>query len=196
MNSVIKESIVPPGGWTFKQAVHGKIIEVQGHSLENLFRLVLETRIENGIEVGDVIRDVEEQICARSPTQCRGYRKGAVTTPVKSASVIDPMMDRLVVWLAKIEKDPQAAKLVHSSRATERASICIRCPFNIEWRNACPTCVEKLNLRFNILRRAKNLSCGDSLRFCSKHGIHLGTSVWLVKPSSKVKDQPKPCWVE
>lgn len=60
----ISRQLVPPGGWAYIQGDY----KLQAQTFEALVDLVLNHRQSNGIEIGNVTEEVEEQIAESNPS--------------------------------------------------------------------------------------------------------------------------------
>lgn len=60
----ISKQVIPPGGWAYKQ---GNYL-LTSDSFDSLATLIKEHRVSNGITVGNVVEDIENQIAENNPS--------------------------------------------------------------------------------------------------------------------------------
>lgn len=60
----ISKQVTPPGGWVYKQGDY----LLKEDTRDSLVALVTEHRVSNGIAVGNVVEDIENQLAKNNPS--------------------------------------------------------------------------------------------------------------------------------
>jgi len=186
-----KENPVMHNGWHYEQSFSGKTVTINSGNLQELHKAVLQFRVQNKIEVGDVMADVNEWICKSYPKQCGPTSSKVVITNPSAGG--NRVTKHIVSWAVdRLENDK---KYTGSGEFYRRLEICENCPFNKPLPAECPTCVESLNRMLYILRRGMSDRM-ENTHICMFHMFDLQTGAWLTEPVPKKEAQPQQCWVK
>jgi hypothetical protein len=209
----VVSSLVPPGGWHFRQKLSSspqrpqyQLIGAQSYDqlVENVFRFRLNNleMVPSGTATREqVAADIQYFICGRFPTNCTGSKaelhlaqEGNPPRSVNKPGYGRPL-NRIEDWLTHLgEKNLQ---WVDQARATERAQICIGCKLNQAWRSGCRPCNDNVGRRALLLRGSHTTGLEPKLKACVSYGTLLELSVWLENDFSAPRARPKPipeCW--
>lgn len=190
----VKAAIIPPGGWHYIQNPGEHRID--GSDLETLVDNVLNWRLQNGVTVGNVAKDVEEFICTRWPNQCLRGSQNPMPSTAPHPSQTQRFVDAILKWATDFMDKKYECEL--PAEAMRRAEICSRCVRQERWDHACPRCTEHAGRLLAIIRRGKELPehLRKKLRGCAAFQFDTRTAVWLPReelkrPSNAV---PPECW--
>ena len=128
MPSLKTLNTVPPGGWRYLQP--GTNVWFRERSLTKIVEKITIHREYKGIEVGDVLKDIQDQICmSLDSTHCRPH-PGETWDPVPDRTT--KLSPGMVLSLSKgiLSFLSSGAQWVEPSEAERRAEICRACPFN------------------------------------------------------------------
>jgi hypothetical protein len=194
MKRLLTKMQIPHGGWWF-----GKHRE---NTFDELVSVVTKYRQSNGIPIGNIQAEIEEEICKRFPRGCRESKPAPLNT-----SMATKFIQLMYRFKAK------GSKLVDPTEAERRAAICAICPENKpedEARAAtkCTTCAKKLlergaSLGVSMVRsqilKGKVTSKESELKACAVCGCDNRLSVWIPMDVLKVSETdkiqfPNACW--
>lgn len=194
MKRLLTKMQIPHGGWWFDKH--------RASTFDELVSIVTKYRVSNGIPLGNVVAEIEDQICSRDPKRCRDVKPAALNT-----SMVTKFIQLMYRFKAK------GSKLIDQSEAERRASICQICPENKPEQEArsvvkCKSCAKKLLDRMatggiNMIRtqilKGKSTSKDGDLKTCAVCGCDNKLSVWIpldvLKVSETEKVQfPGVCW--
>lgn len=157
---------VPPGGWFYLERETGQ--RFSSDDYDTLIAEVKRHREYKGLDVSDVGRLVQEQICiGLSEKECKAY-PGEDYKPVSNltqslttdmAVSVNKAVTKFLLSGAEFEAREEAAR---------RAEICRKCPFNVPASNcSCHVVYRALALTIPKDRRHNDISvcmcCGCSL---------------------------------
>lgn len=184
----IKESIVPPGGWNYKQPHKDQEVTILGNTLTDLLRRVVIFRLENSIEVGDVYEDVEEYLC-KFPSQCNQKHKEIEKFDPFTAT-FSRWIDKILAWARFVQQRNVA--YVNEEVFEARFRYCRKCQYAETWRNQCPPCVENAKTIFLLVTRGK---IDHHQLGCHKYNFDCATACRLEERFLPEKgDVVQECW--
>ena len=170
-----KDSLIPPGG--FHIEVEG--LRIDGSSYQDVAEKLLRYRLQNSLPPGNPMAEVLDYVCGRWPHFCSD------TAPV-SPSQQKPapsLSARVTAWMAALYRNLRGTSAeqnyVNQSEADRRASICLSCPFHVEWRRGCSSCIDgtqRIGYTFRGGRQAANEA---KLMSCALIGHEAKTAVWV-----------------
>lgn len=182
----LKESIVPPGGWTYVS--NG--VEFREGSPETLIDAITKYRVQNMIPVGDPLRELEDYFCTKYPNQCDG---ASAVSSVNNNVKKNRFIDRVMKWAQEMYSS--GFELVSDIEANNRAGICHACEAQVNWEDECPKCVQDARRLLIVLRKAKE-PIVHNLKGCRVWGFDCRTACFMKKqPTDKEGSQPARCWV-
>lgn len=192
------EGVTPiGGGWRYMQLQQDgnfQRIPSQGRAgtARDLVAKVRQYRINAGINIGDVEKDVADYIKKVSPQN--DVYKGKVT----GEKVIEPkvpLIQRLREWLDSMI--PKKPRIITKSEATERARVCMGCRQNIQWKIPCAPCIEEVEYRGITLRGVPSYELDDALSACRLHRIYLPAAVFIDRDELPDRNPKAPdnCWI-
>lgn len=184
-----------PGGWHYLEGE----VRLDGTSLRNLYEVVRQNRLDNGIPVGDVEHDVNSQICGRFPRNCRGGEIVSESVRMSMSDGVSPL-DKLVedatAWAISLAKRREPFALLPDSHAAARYEICRSCPMNKIYRHACPTCVSNLERNSALVRQGREIRGIDRLGACAVLRHDNKTAIFLSPEMlSTSANLPDRCWL-
>lgn len=187
---LISPDVVPHGGFYFMEGQ----VKLTGGSLPQLKQTVKEHRESNGKDIGDYEREVEEQICSRWPTGCRGGKQSFSKMVLKFTQVVSNMLK-------------QGWNLEDQAEAERRASICADCPMNLPSKEArkgiCSGCQKLSDAALKklapTLLQGRVTSHNDKLKTCAGCGCDNSIAIWIpldvIKRTVETKTAYDPrCW--
>lgn len=191
--------MVMPGGngWEYMAGD----ASIRSHSLDALYTAVEKFRAENNIPTGDVIGDVNAQICGRFPNNCNGYAPGyeANLQIAVAQTKASYLLEDVQMWAAGVLKTEQRYALVANAEAERRAMICQSCPNNTSWRG-CKTCGHAVSATERVcasIRQARDTKTSQNLGGCMKLRHDNQTAVFLDKDIlQKAQGLPANCWAQ
>lgn len=193
----VETQLVMPGGWHY-EFVHtnNQTVRVDAPTYFDLLTRVQTFRIENGLPVGDVKRDVDTYICSNFPNQCHQFASFSPpqAAPVPSANSVR-FIDKITMWLTGMRSSQQ--ETLFKNDAEIRAKACLNCPLNKDWRHDCAACVENANRLGSFLRGGKDVQHHSKLGGCTLFNHDNRTAVWLNESNfQKRSDAPLGCWLK
>jgi hypothetical protein len=185
-----------PTGWHYMQPVsyNARGQRIEASSYKELYKLVENWRVQNGIEVGDVKRDIDDYICNTYPHQC-GKTYG-VAQHKQQGRPGQKFVDKISNWLLEMTKRNPSVLL--QAEAQKRADICAQCPLNQHYENKCGACMSNITRLGTILRKNNNLSIAPSLHGCNVLNQDNKTAVWLDIYGDGIANTqlPEHCWAK
>ena len=207
-------SVVPHGGWAFRQSLRSSPQRPQFHLIraetydqlvENVFAFRL-----NNIEIvksgtatrEQSVHDIMYYLCGRFPQNCSGAK--AELSAAAAMREPPPMqrggrpgymrpLVRIEDWLTVLTEN--TLKWVDQARAQERSKVCMECPMNQTWRTGCGSCNQSAERRAFLIRGSHATGLEPKLKGCVSYGTLLHLSVWLENDFSTPGRQPHPsCW--
>lgn len=183
---------VPPGGWRYLQP--GTNVWFRERSWDVIVKKITTHREYKGIDVGDVPRDIQDQICmSLGPEHCRPY-PGETWEPVEDRT--NQLSPGMVLSLSKgiLSFIKSGAQWVEPSEAERRAEICRSCPFNK------PAAMCSCSAAYKVINAAVPAEkVPEGIDVCMACGCSLKAKVNL--PLSVIKDSiqnnqkfPGHCW--
>lgn len=189
-----------PGGWHFLHGEEQLRLDSVDGTLEGTYKKVEKFRIDNQLPVGDVVRDVDSQICGRYPHWCGGVVKSSVEVREAHApSTTDLLIDSIVAWCGRLLRRQAPFGLVSDEEANRRAELCLQCPRNLRWDGGCPTCVEnaeRLSAQVRSDRRTtRTMKLGGctAYRHDNKAAVFVSTDALENVPADS--GVPEFCWM-
>lgn len=187
------------GGWRYFQLMRDGSLQrvpLQGaaKSAAHLVELIRQLRMNEGILLGDVERDVAEYIRKVSPINDRFRGKGGALNQPRPEPFI-PLIQRIREWLDYI--GPKKPRIVDLDEAIARAQICINCPQNVLWKTNCGECNATCDYLGSTIRGKVSFQLDDALHGCRLHNFHLPCAVFIDRdflPQRNPKT-PAPCWI-
>lgn len=196
MGKVIEGKIMPTG-WNYIEGCNEKFEGgdvIRGGSYDELLENIMEYRVANNLPVGNPRLDAEKQICARYPTQCKGY--SPYTDPNIPQAREIRMIDRIARWAASII-DKAGRRKVRPEEAERRAEICTHCDQNVNWLSGCTGCVKNAERLCALIRGSSESSKQTALRACRILGHCNRTAIWLdLEFINKADSLPNHCWAK
>lgn len=196
----IRTAMVLPGGWHFIQLVQGNRHKIEADTYEDLLDTVFQFRMDNGIEIGKIKKDVEDFICHNFPRWCQTFEVDV--QDLEDEMVLkygDNYVHSIIRWGESIERmlnDNPRLELVPKPIADERAKACVECPMNQDYEGRCPKCTAKAKRIFTIIRENKSSHYWKKLRGCSCFNHDNHTASFLPKDMLRASDKaPDRCWV-
>ena len=191
MPNRVKTAIVPPGGWRYDP--YG--LEASGYP--EIIEAILTYRLQNMIPVGNVEQDFEDWFCQKFPGYCHPVFGGVqqpiiIEVPVQNTRLVDDVQ----VWAMKLYRDPRAKNLVPEAEALRRASICIACPKNKEWKGGCQNCNDNAERLLAVLRSRGDVGVSNQLQGCTALRHCNRTAAWMPKELINQGDVPNNCWMK
>jgi hypothetical protein len=189
----IDPTVTPPGGWRYIQPETG--LEFRDSTRRLLARKVAEHREANGIEVGDVVGDIDDFVCANLPVGCDNCEPIYPNEDIalKQKFNIDDVRRFIESALAALGN----RGLVGQATADARAKICSTCPLNQDVSGCwwCRGLAEKL---FTLIG-ARTTVHAARLKQCGVCGCSLKAKIWLPQDvAQKVSEGykfPSWCWL-
>lgn len=171
-----KTSVVPPGGFHFREKHAGSEIELTGDSIETLALALEKYRAFNGIPAGNPRQDIVDYICGNWPHFCSDDSPTfTVGTP---QSITAPLSRRVADWTTRLW-NLGAENFVRTDEAERRAAICRACPLNQDFRaGGCASCVDNADRLVFIWLAGRKVADKDSLKACRATGAHLQADVF------------------
>jgi hypothetical protein len=181
------KSMIMPGGWHYEQ--NGFTITAE-YSFDQLVENVTHYRIQNGIDVGDVLKDVTEWICTNFPRQCNIINSDFGSAPISNDTQAN--LDAITQWAhIKAKSNP---RLVDSTIAEQRAYKCFHCPQNKVWaKTGCQSCIGNMQRLMISIRQNKDVSYGADLGGCNMLKHDNRTAVWI-EDNNTIDNLPGHCW--
>lgn len=199
-------SIMPPGGWSYPQALsNGQTVKLQGFTFEMLLDNMVDFRRRHHELCGGMAKATIEE--ARSDLKiylCSHYRQNCAdspTSPMITASTgigigrsYQTPIDRAGDWLAKIGH--LRLEKVDPALAAHRAQICASCPHNVRWATPCAPCNDAISIRIQNAKGSLATPYDRNLMVCRIWGHTNEVAVWLVDTQSQNSGQQSPqvCW--
>lgn len=188
-------NVFPPDGYQFIDADGVKHV---GTNWPTLATAVREYRIRNGKPVGNVVAEINEQVCDKYPQICREAKTVFVhKQPPAAESVSTKLSSAVHRWfylvLRAVGENPIG--LVSAEEAQRRAEICMKCPRQASWTGNCGQCAGAAFRLAVSIRQGKDVKNADQLMGCSVLGEDTRTSAWLprLKPATD-ENLPAKCW--
>ena len=198
--SRIIELVLPPGGWHYKDSVHGYRVPHTGEAptpkiLEDMLQ---EYRLENQLPVGDIIQDIENYICSNFPRNCTvGDQPPLTIAQTQQAPSQTRFVDLISGW-ANTLYQRQDKRLIPIAEVEQRSQACLRCPLNQVWENDCPQCVTNAQRVLSIIRQGKESSQWRRLHGCRAQGFCTRTAIHLEREflGAVAEGVPDYCWMK
>lgn len=181
--------VIPPGGvYQFAEKLpNGKFHHLQGLTPDDLIRQVINYRVINNITVGNVPKEVADQLEGRSHI-----------TPQEGRS----LRERVTNW--KVNRSFTPLEFTVQEEAEERAKICADCPFNqVSYADDCKECYQGTTRDLFAMRQGRNTDSDPWLGACQICGHDNVTAVHLDDDSLKhrvnylaeIKQKHPKCWL-
>lgn len=186
-----------PGGWRYKG--DGYSIPPKGGltSAQKLLDQLIDYRLQNGVPLGNPIKDIEDYICGQYPDFCHRDNHSPKTGK-QDLSTGPTLMERVLIWAQSV-MTKKKWDVMDKAEAERRASICKHCQFNTPYATGCQSCGSRAKMLSVQLRKGHKLedSLDANLKACSLHGHECKAGVWLDKgllPALK-NEAPENCWL-
>lgn len=189
----VYKAVIPPGGWHYPQP--GIPQPVTGATYDDLITNITNIRIHNGIELGSPEKDFEEYFCKTCPNFCDP--NPSTIQPEREVSDTETFRVKVSSWAGNRYQHAGSIELVGEDEAESRASVCAKCPANIEWRDSCP-CINQIDRTLLLIRQGRETK--EKLKGC-RHFSHCNqTAVWLPAKNlqhakKNLKTSPEFCWL-
>jgi hypothetical protein len=190
---VPKDSLIPPGGHHIE--IDG--IKIEGSSYQEVAEKLLRYRLENSLPPGNPLGEVLDYTCNKWPHFCSD------TSPVAPANrPATSMATRVTGWMAALYRTLRGTNIDHSyvgqAEADRRAAVCLSCPFHVEWRRGCSSCIEGTQRIGHTFRGGRQAANESKLMSCSIIGHEAKTAVWVKTPPPLTAEEhgalPEHCW--
>jgi hypothetical protein len=209
----VLSSVVPPGGWTFRQKLTSSPQRprhqlLSGATYDQLLDNVFKFRLNNleMVPVGTATKESVEQdvgffICGQWPNNCTGSRaqfaklETSGQWPGKQFKVdYRRPLTRIEDWITRLTTE--TLRFVDNATALERAQICLKCPLHQAWRTGCGPCNDNATRRATLIRGSHLSGLESKLKACIAFGTLQELSVWLEEDfsSTRIKRLPDKCW--
>lgn len=186
------KNVVPPGGWYFEQGRY----RIQGETWAALVANVAAHRTSNGLPVGNVADEVENQICTRHPQFCSLPEQPTVhESPGFWASVKNCTTALIKLGLGKDD-------LVSQAEANRRGLICAGCHNNVERSGGCAKCQKALADMFGgSVVGSRSTPHDPRLKACSICNCENRLKIWFPLSALQIDDSnrnafPAFCWLK
>ena len=156
---------------------------------------VADYRARGKFPVGDPMREILDQVCAKHPHACRQRgQRVKVDSKAKGETLTRRILTSLALLTRKFLRPGQSAPLVPRDEARRRAEICKGCSKQKAWRGGCASCSRNAEeLRKVLLAEARGTAFSDTLLGCDALGEDCRVTVWLpMTPQSA--ELPANCW--
>jgi hypothetical protein len=186
--------MIPPGGWHFFQSD----VRLEAPTLGDLYTTVEKYRAENGLPSGDVIGDVNSQICGRSPHFCHGVDKVTVNvTSVAHPTASIQLLNDIQTWATNLQNSQKPFALVSDEEAERRARICAGCQYNAQWKTGCSSCVVSVERITASVRQARDTHTTPRILGCHVLRHDNRTAAFIEKDAlSTAPRLPDHCWLK
>lgn len=203
--------MMPSCDWTYEQPLPTggtQRIPAKGtaDNDRDLVAQVRQFRANLNISQDNLEIEVAEFIKQRSP-QNNKYpgRTQPFNPPQRVTRPIRPLIERITDWIKLV--GPKQPKLLLEEEATERASICARCPQNVKWKTGCLPCCDTIIQKGRHLRQRVDYPHADTLKACRLHDFYLPGAVFIDRDflgnthpeapeNIEVDGQVKACWMK
>lgn len=183
----------PHAIWHYIQPGYSRPVE--GFSLADLIKNLIEFRIANNLDIGRPEEDVEDFIRLNWPgLATRTPDAPTVDGRKKPRTLLDEIRLTNKLW-SKGE-----TKFERKDEAERRALICEKCPRNVKIQRvtSCSPCVAQLNRDAVIL--SGNRKTGRKIAFCKGLRHDNRVAVWLPKEKlsqsmKRISAAPRQCWL-
>lgn len=182
----------PPGNWRYRQEETGHWMT--GITFGSLIKKVAQHRQNNKLPMGDVAKEIEEQICERmeAADQLANCDSGTRYASSVGWQQVEAFLKTAGAYVAS------GGALVSQSEAERRAAICAQCPLNVGM-HGCSICRATIEVfRSSILKRSTEKD--KDLRACgvcgceNKAQVHLPLAT-LRAGTGELDYSPNPqCW--
>jgi hypothetical protein len=193
---VPKDSLIPPNGFHFKS----DDLYIEGSSYQDVAEKLLRYRLENNVSTGNPMAEVLDYICNSWPHFCSD------TSPISPLNMkpAPSLTARVTAWMASLYRTLRGTNIsesyVDQGEANRRAAICLACPFHVEWRRGCSSCIEGTQRVGYTFRGGRQAAHEAKLMSCSILGHEAKTAVWVKTPPPPTTEQhsdlPTNCWMK
>lgn len=191
---VPKDSLIPPGGYHFE----ADGLRIDGSSYQDVAEKLLRYRLENSLPPGNPMAEVLNYICDTWPHFCSD---SSPATPVH-AKPAPSLTARVTAWMAALYRTLRGTNIANSyvtqAEADKRAATCLNCPFHVEWRRGCSSCIENTQRVGHTFRAGRQSAHESNLMSCSIIGHEAKTAVWVKTPPPLTAEEqaslPDHCW--
>jgi hypothetical protein len=150
-------------------------IEVMAINFDSLMERVKEERRAMSAPIGLGLGDeVEQWVCAKYPDECSGFNPSLPNrrTTLGLSDILNGTKVMLSLWRS-------GGVLVDRVEAERRASICVKCPYNVTFSKPCGgLCPELENLVSGIVSH-QGTQFDRELRSCGICGCFLQAAIWV-----------------
>ncbi len=171
---VLKARGRPPYGGEYVVKDRLTSQEFRGTHFEMLYNRIVAARKANGFPVGLAFEaEVEQWVCEDHPQECREHNPAIPRQPreIAMGALLQGTKVMLAHWLA-------GRPIVSKEEATRRASICIKCRYNVPFRMPCSGwCGELLSIVERVIGGATTPH-DQELKSCFICNCHLKPAVW------------------
>jgi len=183
--------MVPPGGYHYFQGD----VRLNADTLEDLYKKVSNYRAENSLPENSTKQDVDNYVCGQFPDYCHNVDSVTVRQVVTGTKMGELMGD-IQVWAKNILSSTSEHPLVGDELAEARAKVCSKCPYNVNWRGGCGSCVNATDRLSASVRQARETSSTPVLGGCSILRHDNRAAVFMQPEDLSISsDIPDFCWL-
>lgn len=185
--------MIPPGGWHFIQSD----VKLTAHSIDDLYKVVEDFRVQNNFPLGDVQGDVDNYLCGNYPNYCHGVDHVSINVMSKNRITASAeLLQDITTWGNNVLRSPNKHPLVSDEEAERRAKICISCPSNANWRSGCSSCIVSADRICAAVRQGRETKTTRVLGGCHQLRHDNRTAVFLDKEVLATSGNlPSTCWL-
>ena len=169
---------------------------VVGDTSIKITKKVEAIRLERGLPIDNIQKDVEEHLCRLIPSWCeRKIRGPMIRKEFTKADVL--------AFIESVKGTILSGGVVEKSLAEDRAQACLQCPYNLSLAG-CEGCNGVSNVIFSMLGATRRVKIITQLKSCGICGCSLKAKIWVPKDvlekTSHIQNTkgefPAWCWVE
>lgn len=189
------QGMVMPDGWHFQV---NPSLRLEADTFPELIKVVEEYRVSNNMPIGEPLDDVVNYICSTYPHQCHQVPGATVSVEVeRPAQKKISLLDRIIGWFDRQTRRLDSSAIVLSMEAQQRAAICAKCRFNVNWKTGCGQCSDNINRLSKLVRQGHSIPAERKLKACSILGQENRAAVFLQQDRLESSPElPSWCWVK
>jgi len=185
------QGIVPPGGFHYFQGD----VRLNADTMNDLYKKVTDYRAENALPNNTTKEDVDNYVCGHFPDYCHTVDSVTVRQVVTGTKMGELMGD-IQVWAKNILSSTSEHPLVGDELAEARAQICGKCPYNVNWRGGCNSCIAATDRLSASVRQARETTSTPVLGGCSILRHDNRAAVFMQPEDLAISsDTPDFCWL-
>jgi hypothetical protein len=183
--------MVPPGGFHYFQGD----VRLSADTIEGLYKKVEDYRAENGVPNMSTRDDVNWYICGQWPEFCHQLEEVSPSVAKLASGPVELLAD-IQVWSKNLVSSVRPHPLVGDELAEARAQICAKCPFNINWKSGCGSCIVAADRLCASIRQARDTQSSPTLGGCKVLRHDNRAAIFLQKEDlARSSDIPSYCWL-